>query len=168
MPVDLDIFDSANQKYDNGTSGLTANNAQAAIDELAGGAIPEAPNDASRSYFREGTTPDWTKLLKGYGEVTQTTAVASAGETLAVDDGNVIVSNLTGAYTLTALNAGLTMMSATWVLQHNTQNVVFPASFRYAGGTAPDTTVGNTLILGLFTVNGGTTWIVTEVNEYTL
>ncbi len=34
MPVNIDIFDSANLKYDNTLSGLAANDVQAAIDEL--------------------------------------------------------------------------------------------------------------------------------------
>lgn len=131
------------------------------------GGIGDAPDDVSRTYFREGTTPSWTKSLKGYGEVTQATAT-SGSESFAVDDGNVLTSNLTGSYTLTALTASITMMSATWVLQHNSNAVSFPASFKFAGGTTPSGASGNTWILGLFTVDGGTNWIATYEEDYTL
>jgi len=36
MPIWVDLLDSANQKYDNAASGLTASQVQAAIDELEG------------------------------------------------------------------------------------------------------------------------------------
>ena len=130
-----------------------------------GGGVPEAPNDANRSHFREGTTPDWTKILKGYGEASQTT-LATGSESLAVDDGGVLISNLTGIYTLTGLTATLQNMSAHWLLRHNSNTVGFPASFIFPGGNPPLPTVGNTWLLGIFTVDTGTNWYVTYIEDF--
>jgi len=43
----IDLLDSANQKYDNTTSGLTATNAQGAIDELADRITSTVPSSAT-------------------------------------------------------------------------------------------------------------------------
>lgn len=130
--------------------------------------VPEAPDDNGRTYFREGTTPSWTSILKGYGDVLQTTLVTGVQALISLDDGQALSSVLTGNYTLTALTASQTAMSAHWFLQHNNNNVTFPASFVFSGGVVPDTSVGTGIILGLFTRDGGTSWVVNYVGDYTL
>lgn len=223
MPVNIDIFDSANQKFDPGVSGMSSNNAQDGIIEAynntgsggeansganvgtgqgesyrdkvgtvlnfkrlsagtdigiqnnadnivisyTGGGIGEAPNDQNRTYFRDGTAGDWTKSLKGYGEVEQSTG-ASGNLTIQVGDGNRIYSGLSSAVTSITLQANITVMDCTWLLQHNGNNVTFPSSFKFSGGTAPDGSSGNAWLMGLFTRDGGTNWVVSYVEDYTL
>lgn len=140
----VDLLDSLNQKFVG--PNMASSNAQ--------DGIIEAYNAA--------------KLLKGYGEVAQSTATASAGETLAIENGNTLVSNLTGSYALTNLTTTYTNTSATWVLKHNGQTVAFPASFVFPEDTQPTALTGNAILLGMFTVNAGVTWIVNYVKNYTL
>ncbi len=58
MPEWVDLLDSANQKYDNASSGLVANNAQAAIDEIAstGTDLTDAQFPTWAGFVNEGST----------------------------------------------------------------------------------------------------------------
>ena len=136
------------------------------VGDLTGGAgIPEAPADGT-TYFRRDNA--WNRNLQGYGDRHQNTLTSGGPQTILVTDGNTIVSNLVGAYEMGALTAAETSMSCTWVLQHNSFTVILPLNFVYPGGTPPDLSSGNGALIGLFTVDGGTTWIVSYIVNYTL
>lgn len=75
MPKNVDLLASVNQKYDNATSGLAADNAQAAIDEIAaaggGGEANLGANvgTGNADLFRDktGVTLNFKRLVQGPG-----------------------------------------------------------------------------------------------------
>jgi len=103
--------------------------------------------------------------LKDYKETVQTNATATGAVALNLADGNVNSITLTGNTTLSFNNpasSGLASNLTIIIAQDATgsRTVTWPASVKWAGGTAPTitTTASAVDILTLFTVDGGTTW----------
>jgi hypothetical protein len=143
--------------YDPTVSGLTAIDAQAAIDELAA-----------------GLGGGFLEVINGGGGTVQ--AHGNLGSTETIDTAN-------GNYHWGTLNADCTLSFATiadsaerWFTLELVEDgtggwqPTWPGSVAWLGGSAPthDDTAGTTTIYAFFTRNGGTTWIGGQLGGTTL
>ena len=164
MAKNIDVLDAANQKYNNATSGLTANTAQAAVDELASEKVDDALAN-SISYARYNNT--WTNEYQNTGSKEQIT-LPNGNISPDISAGNAIFTDAAGLLTILGVTTVLTRTSFEWILKHNGQTIGFPVAFKFPGGTAPDLSSGNAIVMGGFTRDAGVTWVITSVVNYTL
>lgn len=133
--------------YDNSGSGLTADNVQDAIDEIASGSLG-----------------DYVTTNEGGGEVLSTVAASGSTETIDLTDGNVHDVTLTAdcTFTFASVTAGRARSFTLVLRQDGTggRDVTWPGSVVWADGTPPtlDQTASTVAVLTFFTLDGGTVW----------
>jgi hypothetical protein len=104
-------------------------------------------------------------VLKDVGETNVTNTTSGAAATVDLESGNVHNITLTANCTLTFSNPPASGTSGTFALFLNqdavgSRTVTWPASVKWAGGTAPTltTTASRTDILVFTTIDAGTIW----------
>lgn len=120
-----------------------------------------------------GTTQKWNNIpltgkvaLATGGGVETLNALGSGSGTRAINlaNGNVVSATLSGntTFTFTGATASTACSFGLYLTQDATgsRTVTWPASVRWAGGSAPTLSTGanNVDILVFETINGGTTW----------
>lgn len=110
--------------------------------------------------------------IKDYSEALTTDAAVTTTKTLDISTGNIFDLTLTGNVTLTITNPAPTGQACSMTLlvrQGATARVItYPASVAWSGGTIPDiTAINKTTLITLITVDGGTRWYGSSVNNYT-
>lgn len=154
--------------YDNVTSGLAATDAQAAIDELAGEKLGDAPSDGSTYGRKDGA---WAVVTGGGGSdvITVNTPTNSSGTvtldfaskskyigaiTLGANVTTLAFSNLPGAGKFAEYELHIKQDPTT------PRTFALPASHKALGGsdTAIAAGVGVTTVLTASTVDNGTSW----------
>lgn len=149
---------------DDGTATVSVAWSGSYINTQLGTKIGDAASD-NTTYLRQNGA--WVNEFQNTGsKESVTAALGSFAPDIA--DGNAIYTSATGAITITGVATAIPRTSFDWILSHNSQTVGWPASFKFPGGTAPDLSSGNTVMLGGFTRDTGTTWIITYVENYTL
>lgn len=144
------------------------NNAIAGLDDV----FFSAP--ATNHYLGyNGSTAKWNNIpltgkvaLATGGGVETLNALGSGSGTRAINlaNGNVVSATLTGntTFTFSGATASTACSFGLYLTQDGTGNrtVTWPASVKWAGGTAPTLSTGasNIDILVFETINGGTTW----------
>lgn len=104
-------------------------------------------------------------LLKDYGEEVNAIGTVTTALAINLESGNIVTATLGGNPTATIANPPATGKAGSFTLvltQDGTGSraVTWPASVKWAGGTAPtlSTAAGAVDILTFVTVNAGTTW----------
>ena len=104
-------------------------------------------------------------VLKDIGETTVANATSGSTDTIDLEDGNVHNVTLTANCTFTFSNPPASGTSGTFTLFLNqdgtgSRTATWPASVKWAGGTAPTltTTASRTDILVFTTIDAGTIW----------
>lgn len=147
---------------------IDENNAIAGLDDV----FFSAP--ATNHYLGyDGSTAKWNNIpltgkvaLATGGGVEALNALGSGSGTRAINlaNGNVVSATLTGntTFTFSGATASTACSFGLYLTQDGTGNrtVTWPASVKWAGGTAPTLSTGasNIDILVFETINGGTTW----------
>lgn len=147
---------------------IDENNAIAGLDDV----FFSAP--ATNHYLGyDGSTAKWNNIpltgkvaLATGGGVETLNALGSGSGTRAINlaNGNVVSATLTGntTFTFSGATASTACSFGLYLTQDGTGNrtVTWPASVKWAGGTAPTLSTGasNIDILVFETINGGTTW----------
>lgn len=108
------------------------------------------------------TTGTWSAVMQNYTE-TNTAANSSTAYTINMANGNVFTITLTGSATFSMSNvpaSGCASLTIILVQGSGPYTVTWPASFIWAGGTAPTltTTNGRVDVFTAITTNGGTTF----------
>ncbi|MGB4957553.1 MAG: hypothetical protein WBO49_03830 [Candidatus Saccharimonas sp.] len=144
------------------------NNAIAGLDDVFFSAT------ATNHYLGyNGSTAKWNNIpltgkvaLATGGGVETLNALGSGSGTRAINlaNGNVVSATLTGntTFTFSGATASTACSFGLYLTQDGTGNrtVTWPASVKWAGGTAPTLSTGasNVDVLVFETINGGTTW----------
>ncbi len=147
---------------------IDENNAIAGLDDV----FFSAP--ATNHYLGyDGSTAKWNNIpltgkvaLATGGGVETLNALGSGSGTRAINlaNGNVVSATLTGntTFTFSGATASTACSFGLYLTQDGTGNrtVTWPASVKWAGGTAPTLSTGasNIDVLVFETINGGTTW----------
>ncbi len=147
---------------------LDENNAISGLDDV----FFSAP--ATNHYLGyDGSTAKWNNIpltgkvaLATGGGVETLNALGSGNGTRAINlaNGNVVSATLTGntTFTFSGATASTACSFGLYLTQDGTGNrtVTWPASVKWAGGTAPTLSTGasNIDVLVFETINGGTTW----------
>jgi hypothetical protein len=139
--------DASDIPYDNTTSGLTADDVQEAIDELASGSLG-----------------DYLTADDGGGDIISTIAASGAAETIDLANGNVHDVTLTDdcTFTFTAPAAGRARSFTLFLRQGASPPhlATWPGSVEWASGVAPTlaTALNTVNVLTFVTLDGGTVW----------
>lgn len=147
---------------------IDENNAIAGLDDV----FFSAPS-TNHYLGYDGSTAKWNNIpltgkvaLATGGGVETLNALGSGSGTRAINlaNGNVVSATLTGntTFTFSGATASTACSFGLYLTQDGTGNrtVTWPASVKWAGGTAPTLSTGasNIDILVFETINGGTTW----------
>jgi hypothetical protein len=112
-------------------------------------------------------------VIKDYGETVAVNATATGSVTVDLENGNVHHLTLTGDITtLTISNppASGTAGSLTLIIAQDStaRTIAYPASVKWAGGSAPAMLASKSYIVTMITNNAGTTWYAMSGGEFTL
>lgn len=156
-PVTASGVEAAAVTYDNNVSGLTAEDVQAAIDELA-----DESGDMLKSTY-DANDNGKVDVAERVEETVSTDTDSTATHAIDCDTGTIHKVTLTANCTLSFTNVpsggfGITLE----LIQDATgsRTVTWPSSVTWAGGTAPTltTTASAVDVVTLYTPDGGTTW----------
>jgi predicted secreted protein len=108
-------------------------------------------------------TNGYNGQLNSYTEKARSDSIGTATYTVNCNNENIITLTMTGNPTIAFSNvpASGTAWSCTLLLKHSggARTVTWPASVKWQGGSAPTLSgSGDTDIITLFTVDGGTNW----------
>jgi hypothetical protein len=149
--------------YDNSGSGLTADDVQDAIDELA--SVAGTSDHGTLTGLDDPADHPWAVLTTDGGkEVISVVAASGTTETLDLADGNVHDVTLTDDCTLTLTGATNGVACHMSVLLRQGASpphlVTWPGSVEWVGGSAPtlQTALNAWDWVALVTLDGGTTW----------
>jgi hypothetical protein len=142
----IPIPDAGDIDYDNSGSGLTADDVQEAIDELATGATPT----------------NLLTAIDGEGHVIASVPISGASHTHDLADGNILDITLTANCALSFAGIDAGRARVWWVIKRQdatgSRTLTLPGSVVWPGGVAPtlSTAAGSVDILRFISVDGGT------------